>query len=63
MYLTKEDAEKILKVINDFPEASNYKLGLENSSGIGSIITLTMSMNLRNYNAQVTVTIAGEEKW
>ena len=63
MYITKKEVEKILAVMEEFPDAKNYKLEADNSSGIGSILTLTMNMDINGRNANVTVEIAGVENW
>jgi len=63
MYITKQEVEKILTVMNEFDDASSYKLEADNSSGIGSILTLTMDMDINGRNAQVKVEISGVENW
>ncbi len=63
MYITKKDVEKILAVMNEFDDARSYKLDADNSSGIGSILTLTMDMDINDRPAKVKVDIAGVEDW
>jgi hypothetical protein len=63
MYITKQEVEKILVVMEEFPDAKNYKLEADNSSGIGSILSLTMEMTINDRNAVVKVEIAGVENW
>jgi hypothetical protein len=63
MYITKEEIEKILSVMEEFPDARSYELKNDNSSGIGSILTLTMDMDINNRRSLVTVEIAGVENW
>jgi hypothetical protein len=63
MYITKQEAEKILAVMNEFPDARSYRLESDNSSGIGSIVTLTMDMDINGRSAKVVVEIAGVETW
>ena len=63
MYITKKDVEKILAVMNEFNDARSYKLEADNSSGIGSILTLTMDMDINDRPAKVKVDIAGVEDW
>lgn len=63
MYITRTDVEKILTVMEEFPDARSYKLEADNSSGIGSIITLTMDMDIAGRAAWVKVDIAGVESW
>ncbi len=63
MYITKKDVEKILAVMNEFDDARSYKLEADNSSGIGSILSLTMDMDINDRPAKVKVDIAGVEDW
>ncbi len=63
MYITKTDVEKILQVMDEFPDARAYRLECDNSSGIGSIVTLTMETTIKGRAAEVKVDIAGVESW
>jgi hypothetical protein len=63
MYITKQEVEKILVVMNEFDDARSYKLEADNSSGIGSILSLTMDMDINNKPAMVKVDISGVENW
>lgn len=63
MYITRTEVEKILSVMEEFPDARSYKLEADNSSGIGSILTLTMDMKIKDRDALVKVDIAGVEMW
>ncbi len=63
MYITKQEAEKILAVMNEFPDSRSYRLESDNSSGSGSIVTLTMDMDINGRSAKVVVEIAGVETW
>ena len=63
MYINKEEVQKILSVMEEFPDARSYKLEADNASGIGSILTLTMDMDINNHKAIVKVEISGVENW
>lgn len=63
MYITKDEVLKILAVMEEFPDAKVYRLEADNSSGIGSILTLTMDMEINGRNAKVKVDISGVENW
>ena len=60
MYINKQEVEKILSVMEEFPDARSYLLEADNSSGIGSILTLTMDMDINGRNAKVKV---GKVEW
>jgi hypothetical protein len=63
MYITKDEVEKILMVMEEFPDARKYKLEDDNSGGFGSILTLTMDMEVADRPAKVRVDISGVENW
>lgn len=63
MYITKQEVEKILAVMEEFPDAKSYRLEADNSSGIGSILTLTLDMKVKDRDALVKIEIAGVEVW
>ena len=63
MYIKKEEVQKILSVMEEFPDARSYKLEADNASGIGSILTLTMDMDINDRKAMVKVEIAGVDMW
>jgi hypothetical protein len=63
MYITKEEVKKILAVMEEFPDAKSYILKSDSSSGIGSILTITMDMVINGRNAMVRVDISGVENW
>ena len=63
MYINQEEVKKILAVMEEFPDARSYKLEADNSSGIGSILTITMDMDINGRNALVRVDISGVENW
>jgi hypothetical protein len=63
MYITKKDAEKILDVMNKFPEDTVYRLVTDNSSGIGSTMTLTVETTVEGLAGKFTVEISGVENW
>ncbi len=63
MYITKQEVEKILAVMNEFPDVRSYRLESDNSSGIGSILTLEMEMKIKDRDALVKIDRSGVETW
>jgi len=63
MYITHEEVKKILTVMEAFSDAKSYKLEVDNSSGIGRILTITMNMDINGRNTHVKVDISGAENW
>ena len=63
MYINKRDVEKILEVMNKFPNAESFALAHEASSGIGSVITLTIRTQVNELDGEFSVEISGVENW
>lgn len=63
MYITKKDVEKILDVMSKFPADTTYYLESDSSSGIGSIITLTLKTTVEGLAGEFTVEISSVEDW
>jgi len=63
MYITKDDVEKILAVMNKFPTENAYQLESKNQAGIGSIMTLTIQTTIEGIDGNFIVEISGVENW
>ena len=63
MYITKKDVEKIIDVMNKFPNETTYCLESDSSSGIGSTMTLTLQTTVEGLSGEFTVEISGVEDW
>jgi hypothetical protein len=63
MYLNRKDIEKINSVLDQFPDLDRFELNEENSSGIGSIVTMTFSQEINGITGAFTIEIAGVEQW
>jgi len=49
--------------MTEFDDARSYRLEADNTSGIGSILSLTMDMDINDRPATVKVDISGVEDW
>lgn len=63
MYIHRKDIEKILEVMNEYPDARSYQLEETGQSGIGSILTLVIDTKLNDRDVNVSVEISGVENW
>jgi hypothetical protein len=63
MFICKDDVVKILDTMNKFPEASSFYLAKDLSSGIGTVITLTIATTINQVAGSFTVEISGVENW
>jgi hypothetical protein len=63
MYLCKEDVQKILEVMDKFPEATSFELLQDNSSGIGSVTELVVHTTVNGLAGSFKTEISGVENW
>jgi hypothetical protein len=63
MYILKNEVEKILEVMNEYPDARAFRLEESGHSGIGSILTLTVETKINGRNVEVSTEISGVENW
>lgn len=63
MYILKEEIEKILEIMNKFPDAKNFVLEQDSSSGIGSVTSLTVFTEVNGYDGEFKIEISGVEDW
>jgi hypothetical protein len=63
MYLNRKDIEKILDVLNKFPEVTNFELDQEMCGGIGTIISMTFDQTVNEVNGAMTIEISGVKDW
>ena len=62
-YTLKTDVERMLEVMNKFPEHDAFLLDIEASSGIGTRVTLTVDTVCNEVTGKFTVEIAGSDSW
>lgn len=63
MYISIEDVEKILEVMKKFPDAGSFFLQSDSTSGIGSIMTLTVRTQINGLDGEFKTEISGVEDW
>ena len=63
IYLHPRDVKLIGEIMAEFPDAQSFRLDSDNSSGIGSILKLTVSTKILGRPADVTFEISGVEEW
>jgi len=62
-YILKQDAKAMLELMNKFPEHDAFLLNVDNSSGIGSTITLTIDVIVNDVAGKFTMEVTGSEAW
>jgi hypothetical protein len=63
MYLHKEELKKMLQVLEQFPEVETVEVKQDNSSGIGSHITMMFRTTINNVSGEFAVTVSSVENW
>ncbi len=62
-YILRQQVEQVLAVMNKFPDHDAFQLDIDSSSGIGTVITLTMDIIHNNVAGKFTVEVSGPETW
>jgi hypothetical protein len=62
-YILREQAEKILFIMNHFPSHDAFLLDIDASSGIGATITLSIDILHKDIPGKFVVQVAGPETW
>jgi len=63
MYLCREEVVKVLETMDQFPEATNFELIQDGSSGIGQITSLVIHTVINGIDGQFKTEISGVENW
>jgi hypothetical protein len=63
MYLCREEVVKVLETMDRFPEATNFELIQDSSSGIGQITSLIIHTTINGISGQFKTEITGVENW
>jgi hypothetical protein len=63
MYLSRDEVVKILETMDKFPEATNFELLQDNSSGIGSVTELIVHTTINGLDGEFKTEISGVENW
>lgn len=63
MYIQQSDVERILEIMQQFPDAQSFQLKQHNASGIGSILSMTITTRVNGLDGEFTVEISGVENW
>lgn len=63
MILHRKDIEKIVNVLNKFPDVNTFELEQETGSGIGSITFITFPHEINGIRGSYGVEISGVEDW
>ena len=62
--LHKDDIREIQKLLDSFPEASDYiEIEVDSSSGIGSIVTVMVKTTVNGHLGEFRKTIVDESSW
>ena len=63
IYLTKVDLDKIQTFVNKYPSAEIFELQTESSSGIGTILYVSVNVPINGDLVQIRKTIVDESRW
>jgi len=63
IYLTKDDLDKIRAFVDKYPSAETFELQADSSSGIGTILHVSVNVSSGGDWVQIRKTIVDESGW
>lgn len=63
IYLTKDDLDKIQAFVNKYPSVATFELQADSSSGIGTILHVSVNVSSNGDWVQIRKTIVDESGW
>ena len=60
--LSIDEIDRIRTICQDL-DINYFTLEQDNSSGIGSVLTLTYATEMKNYSANISIEVSGVESW
>lgn len=63
MILHRKDIEKIMGVLEKFPNVEAFELEQSGHTGIGSITTMTFAQEINGLRGSFDIEISGVEDW
>lgn len=63
IFLRIEDMKKIQSVLEKFPEVHVFELTQNRESGIGSTLSISFSIKLKDIEGEFTTELSGTEDW
>lgn len=63
VYLTRHSVERLLAVMNHFPDKDCFLVEIDSTSGIGTTINLSVDVVVNDLAGKFTVEIEGVENW
>ena len=61
--LHRNDIERISDILSKFPDVQAFELTQDNSSGIGSVTSMTFAQNINGYIGSFELEVSGVEHW
>jgi hypothetical protein len=61
--ILRQTTEKILETMNKLPDHDAFELEIDNSSGIGTSVTLTVDILYNNLRGKFTTEVEGPQDW
>ena len=63
MILHRKDIRRITEILEKFPDVEVFEIESDNSSGIGSITTMTFAQDINGMRGSFEIEISGVEDW
>lgn len=61
--LQKKDVEKILELMDKFPQESNYQIDYVSTSGLGYSIDMFVPISVKGHTGEFKISITDSSNW
>lgn len=61
--LQKKDVEKILELMDKFPQESNYQIDYVSTSGLGYSIDMIVPISVKGHTGEFKISITDSSNW
>ena len=63
MYIHRDDLKKMVEIMDKFPNIETFLVEQDNSSGIGSVTSMTIRTTIEGEEGEFKIEVSGVEGW
>ena len=63
IHLQKKDVEKMLEIMNKFPQDTNYQIDYNASAGLGYNLVMCVNVSIKGHQGEFRIPVTDESNW
>ena len=63
IHLQKKDVEKMLEIMNKFPQDTNYQIDYSTSAGTGYTIDICVNVSIKGHQGEFRIPVTDVDSW